>query len=271
MSDFFLYNKLFYILLLGHLIGDFILQTNNIYYLKNKFFWGQILHAFLVSFVSVIILLFSFHNPLFSIIIFLILFITHFIIDYIKLEIHKTNPLLFLLDQFFHIIVIVFVAMIFFNKMTISSFAENHIYWGFLFSILILITLFMHFFNLSMYSFFKAKIDLPSVYHNLVFVERIVVFIFAYMHGFYFMAIPFIILPRVFYSIKKGNEILLYDILLSMLFSAFCGIIFRKITLNNHFSLLFLLAFSSAVFAISVIVRKTLQVLTRNFIPVKLK
>jgi uncharacterized integral membrane protein len=74
-------------LLLGHLIGDFPLQTNQIYRLKNKSWLGIVLHAV----VHVVITALLICQPLSVWPLFVYLGVLHFLIDLLKLRL-PINP-----------------------------------------------------------------------------------------------------------------------------------------------------------------------------------
>jgi|GEM_PF-370363 len=97
---------LFLRLLLAHFIADFPLQTKKIFELKEKTFWGSVLHAFVFFLLSILFCLPYIIKP--KILGFIIaLSILHALIDYSKLKItEKTdtdNLFSFLLDQALHI------------------------------------------------------------------------------------------------------------------------------------------------------------------------
>jgi len=100
---------LFYRLLLAHIIADFPLQTKQIFKVKMNTKWGVLLHSSIVLIFS-ILFAFPYLENLRVIIIILIIFATHTIIDKLKLEYSKkTNNQsikIFLLDQFLHISII---------------------------------------------------------------------------------------------------------------------------------------------------------------------
>jgi len=100
---------LLYRLLLAHIIADFPLQTKQIFKVKMNTQWGVLLHTLIVLIFS-ILFAFPYLENLRVIIIIIIIFATHTIIDKIKLEYSKKNAnqdiKVFLLDQFLHISII---------------------------------------------------------------------------------------------------------------------------------------------------------------------
>lgn len=96
-------------LLLGHLIGDFPLQTNQIYRLKNKSWLGIVLHAVVHVVVTVMLI----RQPFSVWPLLLWLGILHFLIDLTKLRLPiKQQWLGFLLDQAAHLITLWLLAQI---------------------------------------------------------------------------------------------------------------------------------------------------------------
>lgn len=94
-------------LYLAHLIADFPLQTNRIYQLKNESNQGILLHVAIHLLVaSILIEDAPAHWP-----VFLVLGITHFLIDWAKLRdpFRRQTPG-FILDQFAHFLTIVLIA-----------------------------------------------------------------------------------------------------------------------------------------------------------------
>jgi hypothetical protein len=94
------------------LIADFPLQTNQIFAMKLKSNKGIALHVSIHLLVTALLIKASFAHLL----LFIILGITHFLIDWLKLR-YPTNRQAagFLLDQVLHLIVLVFLAVISIN------------------------------------------------------------------------------------------------------------------------------------------------------------
>lgn len=96
-------------LLLSHLIGDFPLQTNQIYRLKSESWLGIVLHTA----IHVILAALLVKQPLTVWPMFVMLGVLHFLIDFIKLRVPtQRQTLSFLLDQAAHILVIQWLAQI---------------------------------------------------------------------------------------------------------------------------------------------------------------
>ncbi len=107
--------QLFYRLLLAHVIADFPLQTNKIFKVKNNTEWGVLFHTLIVLIFS-LLLTFPYLKDPKVIIIIIIIFLSHTVIDKLKLEYskktNKASTRILLLDQALHITII---ALLTFN------------------------------------------------------------------------------------------------------------------------------------------------------------
>ncbi len=101
----------FYYLLLGHLLGDFTLQTNKIAKNKSNNLRWVLIHS---SIVTLIMLVLALPFGLNLIILVLINGLSHFFIDLFKAKLNLTNPikalLYFILDQAIHITIIYVIS-----------------------------------------------------------------------------------------------------------------------------------------------------------------
>ena len=96
---------LFIVLLLVHLLGDFVFQNDWLIALKKKF-WGQLLHSFIIFLICVCLIPES--QGLFLA---WIMAGSHFFIDFIKTKLNRHDNLkLFLIDQGIHVFVILFLV-----------------------------------------------------------------------------------------------------------------------------------------------------------------
>jgi len=103
----------FYYFLIGHLTGDFLLQSNKIVEWKKKYFAGILLHS-LIVFLSTLVIFIPYLNHILIWQCLFINFVFHIIIDYFKITYEKKNPqinpfLSFLTDQIAHIVIILFL------------------------------------------------------------------------------------------------------------------------------------------------------------------
>ena len=114
---------LFYRLLLAHIIADFPLQTDEIFNIKTNKKWGVLIHSGIVLVFSVLLTSKYLENNSVLMII-LIIFITHTIIDKLKIKYSKKYSnhelLLFLLDQLLHISIIFLLTCNFTQKYLIT-------------------------------------------------------------------------------------------------------------------------------------------------------
>ncbi|MCI0579078.1 MAG: DUF3307 domain-containing protein [Chloroflexi bacterium] len=94
-------------LLLAHLIADFPLQTNRIYALKIRSNAGIALHVGIHLAVTILLL----KNALADWLLLLILAVSHFTLDWLKLRCaHRLQSPSFLLDQVAHVVILVAIA-----------------------------------------------------------------------------------------------------------------------------------------------------------------
>lgn len=99
----------FPILLLGHLLGDFPLQTNWVMRHKLEHRWGVLLHASIHGVVTAFLL----QSWLRALPLLATLVLVHFAIDWLKLHIPtRTATRGFLLDQLAHLLVILLLSII---------------------------------------------------------------------------------------------------------------------------------------------------------------
>jgi len=103
----------FYYLLLGHLIGDFVLQTDKIAENKGRRWEWNLLHVLVVT---LCIFVFSYSFGILLLLMALLNGVIHFIMDYYKNEIcrilHLSELLGFLIDQLIHIILLYFISLV---------------------------------------------------------------------------------------------------------------------------------------------------------------
>ena len=115
---------LFYRLLLAHVIADFPLQTKQIFNIKMNTEWGVLLHTFIVLIFS-ILFTFPYLENLKIIVVLLIIFLSHTIIDKIKQKHSKKedtpNLKVFLIDQVLHLSIIAVLTFNFTEKILLIS------------------------------------------------------------------------------------------------------------------------------------------------------
>ncbi len=110
--------KLFLLLLAAHLIGDFVLQGKWLATAKHKWYW-RLLHAGQITAVAVLLV------RIVNLWLYVILFISHFVIDWAKCRLADGGAKAFLADQFFHLLVLGFLAIYFAEHLGESLLAEH--------------------------------------------------------------------------------------------------------------------------------------------------
>ena len=94
-------------LAVGHLLADFPLQTNSSYELKNKGWYGVAVHAGIHAAITAILI----QNPFQAWLLLVLLFLSHFAIDWIKLHVPlKVESVGFLYDQALHLFTLAILA-----------------------------------------------------------------------------------------------------------------------------------------------------------------
>jgi len=128
---------LFYRLLLAHIIADFPMQTNQIFKVKMNTKWGVLLHSSIVLIFS-ILFAFSYLEDPKVIIILLVIFLSHTVIDKLKMEYSKKTKKqsirILLLDQALHIAIIA-VLTFNFTESYLLSFPFNSVFLNYLIDI----------------------------------------------------------------------------------------------------------------------------------------
>ena len=114
--------NLILLLIISHLLCDFVLQSDDIVKQKNqKIISGYINHSLLILIVNFILII-IFYNVTIAFIISFLVTTIHIIIDYLKAKIEidtpKANFIIFIIDQFSHLIIIYFIG-----KYSISMFS----------------------------------------------------------------------------------------------------------------------------------------------------
>ncbi len=115
---------LLYRLLLAHIIADFPVQTNQIFKVKTNTEWGILIHTLIVLIFS-ILFAFPYLEDTKVIIIIIIVFLSHTVIDKLKMEYSKKTKnqsiRILLLDQALHIAIIAVLTFNFTESYLLSS------------------------------------------------------------------------------------------------------------------------------------------------------
>ncbi len=128
---------LFYRLLLAHMIADFPLQTKQIFKVKANTEWGVLIHTLIVLIFSIFFAFPYLEDPK-VIIILLVIFLSHTVIDKLKMEYSKKTKnqsiKILLLDQVLHIAIIA-VLTFNFTESYLLSFPFNSVFLNYLIDI----------------------------------------------------------------------------------------------------------------------------------------
>ncbi len=122
----------FFEILLAHLLGDFVFQSNDLIQKKYKSWTGTFEHVCIIA-VCTILFLFPYWNQAWTWYTVALIFSTHFIQDCLKIRydirfnLKKKSTLPFFVDQLFHISLIAYVARRFNNlpHMALPNALEN--------------------------------------------------------------------------------------------------------------------------------------------------
>ncbi|HZK11725.1 MAG TPA: DUF3307 domain-containing protein, partial [Atribacterota bacterium] len=128
---------LFYRLLLAHIVADFPLQNKQIFKVKTNTEWGVLFHTLIVLIFSILFAFPYLKDPK-VIIIIIIIFLSHTVIDKLKLEhskkTNKASTRILLLDQSLHITIIALLTFNF-TETYLLSLQFNHVFFNYLIDI----------------------------------------------------------------------------------------------------------------------------------------
>ncbi|MDD5015001.1 MAG: DUF3307 domain-containing protein, partial [Atribacterota bacterium] len=128
---------LFYRLLLAHVVADFPLQTSQIFKVKTNTEWGVLIHTLIVLIFS-ILFAFPYLEDLKVITILWLIFLSHTLIDKLKMEyskkIKKESIKILLLDQALHIAIIAILTLNF-TESYMLNFPFNSVFLRYLIDI----------------------------------------------------------------------------------------------------------------------------------------
>lgn len=109
------------LIILGHIIGDFYLQTDKMAENKKKSMKYMIMHCLIYALLMAIIIFLLSNSIMQTLLITGLILITHFLIDIVKKHIYKKYEkyeyMIFLLDQVVHILVLSCIYYIFYSKL----------------------------------------------------------------------------------------------------------------------------------------------------------
>ena len=218
---------LFWLLVLAHLVGDFPLQTDTIFFYKNKYKWGILLHVSICAVMNVVFTVPYLKYPSFWGVLFL-LFISHVFYDSGKIwfagNIIKDSVFLFLFDQFLHVFTIWLLSIIFIGMhpvLKISNaipFYSNRILIiqlsGFLFAVFALAPLVFYvklFINTRFSRGEKTSLVFPEFKERIPgYIERFFLVLFAFLGGWYWPGVLLVFGIRIYYQRKFDWPVLIF-------------------------------------------------------------
>lgn len=201
----------FYYLLLGHLLGDFTLQTNKIAKNKSSNLKWILIHSIIVT---SIMLIFALPFGLNLIILVLINGLLHFLIDFYKAKLKPKNPhialLYFILDQTLHITIIYIISKINTDSYSVLPFSQEII-------LLIIAGVFVFSFS-AIFIQFILRILFPSnnenfftnnerAIGNIVRSLTFLILLFSFYFGkFILILLPIVILIIIFFYYNSWHK-----------------------------------------------------------------
>jgi len=225
--------NLYWLLVLAHLIGDFPLQTDRVFYYKHKTKWGILIHIALCTASNILMTIPFFIYPWFWLIL-LAMSILHLIYDKTKIWLTLTskrlpdNFPLFLFDQFLHFATIVIAGVVFY-RLNPNAAVMNDSIWANLplvqllagFILIIFAIAPSNYFIINDYYHYFRKLKRPFWVFPKVperiwgYLERGLIAFAVVFQGWWFVLIPIAIIPR-FLFMRNNN---LFDFGLSVFFS----------------------------------------------------
>lgn len=208
-------------LILAHLLADFPLQTQTFFELKKRSIWGVMLHSGMCVLLVIILVPSLFLAPLAL----LLFFASHTLFDWLKIKItnkfpSKDNILFFLLDQVFHIFIILIVAKAWPQESIYSDLQVKYVSFYCIVGPASMIFLF--YFKKLFYRYeVSAVVSKRSWYGAL---ERMVLFTLIVLPPPFYFLIPFALMGRGwFFEQERDTSI---DLVVSAIIAVFFGIVF---------------------------------------------
>lgn len=209
-------------LILAHLLADFPLQTKILFELKKRSIGGLILHSGVWVLLVIILVPHLLLLPK-SLALF---FVSHTFFDFVKLKITEKYPRLdnivfFLIDQMFHIVVILIASNIWPQESIYSIFKVKCL----LFYCLVgpASMTFLFYFKKLFYRYeIREVVSKKSWYGAL---ERSVIFTLIILPFSFYFLIPFVLIGRGFFFKEEWDTAL--DLIISTMIATFCGIVFK--------------------------------------------
>ncbi len=222
---------LFWLLVLAHLVGDFPLQTDKVFYYKHKTRWGILIHIGITAACNVVFTIPYLKYPTYWLIL-LGMSVLHLLYDKMKISLTRKgmedNTLLFLFDQFLHFATIYIATIVFYY---LYPYAENSIggIWanmpliqiatGLMFIVFAIAP--VNYFIINDYYRYFKKLRRPhwqfptGSERKWGYLERAILALAILLEGWFLIFIPAALLPRILFA--KNNNIL--DFTLSIFFT----------------------------------------------------
>ncbi len=229
---------LFWRLILAHLIGDFVLQTDKVFVIKQRYSWGVLVHA---SIAGVLSLLFAgrylgYPEVFVGLV---LLWISHFLIDKAKLllnrKLQKERVDLFLVDQGLHIGLIWLLVQIVSEKgsLPINVVGFSYLYNNDVFIKLlcgyITVTYGVMVFIYSVKSTLGVRVELPPIKQRLIgFLQRGAIVTSVMLGGLFYLLIPVILVLSALLFLGKNWRYGKLDFALSVILSLLIGVLLSQ-------------------------------------------
>ncbi len=177
-------------IVLAHLLGDFVFQSNDLILKKYKTWRGTLEHVCIIAtFTALFLFPYWQHNETWMVV--GIIFATHFVQDVLKVEYDarynqkKKSTAPFFLDQILHLSLIVYLSTYFNNlePLTLPNWVEELYFSKYLVTFWIGLVLFSYTFDITRYQF-KRKHSKKGLQYHPDFpgiVKRLLLFSIAYV------------------------------------------------------------------------------------------
>ena len=182
--------SVFFELLLAHLLGDFIFQSNDLLQRKYKSWTGTFEHVCIIAFFT-IFFLFPYWNQSFTWITASVIFCTHFVQDVLKIgfdvrfNAKRKSVIPFFMDQLFHISLIAWLSTTFatLEPLALPEWIHKLYFSQFLALYCIGLVFFSYVVDITQYQFYRKKTANPREFKPdfKKMRQRILIFSIAYV------------------------------------------------------------------------------------------
>ncbi|MEW6007709.1 MAG: DUF3307 domain-containing protein [bacterium] len=209
-------------LLLAHLLADFPLQTRTLFELKKRSIWGVMLHSAICVLLVIILVPHLLLKPQ-SLLLF---FVSHTIFDWLKVKITDKYPSLdniifFILDQVFHLVIILIVAKLWLSE---NIYSLSQVKYVSLYCIVGPASMiFLFYFKRLFYRYERSAVVSKRSWYCAF--ERMVLLTFILLPAPFYFAIPFILMARGWLFKEEADTAL--DLVASTTITVFCGLVLK--------------------------------------------